>query len=141
MATPKSRTYRLHLSEEGTDTFLECHCRLARIARRFIPYGATLTVAMLLIEVLDGSELSDELLAPAVKRLTGRIEHFVGASPHLAQKAAKMLEYVEISPDGGPAITTARLFTAAIAHMSASEDSEIARAYRRIGTALPSEGP
>lgn len=50
MATAKSRTYRLHLSEEGTDAFLEFHSRLARIVRRFIPYGATLTVAMLLIE-------------------------------------------------------------------------------------------
>ncbi len=137
MATTKSRTYRLHLSEEGTDSFLECHSRLARIARRFIPYGATLTVAMLLIEALDGSELSDELCAPAVNRLTGRIEHFVGASPNLARAAAKMLEQVESSPGGGPAITTARLFTAAIALMSASEDSEIARAYRRIGTAFP----
>ncbi|WP_235523565.1 hypothetical protein [Sphingobium sp. Leaf26] len=50
MATAKSRTYRLHLSEEGTDAFLEFHSRLARNVRRFIPYGATLTVAMLLIE-------------------------------------------------------------------------------------------
>lgn len=141
MATPRSRTYRLHLSEEGTDAFLKCHLRLARIARRFIPYGATLTVAMLLIEALDGSELVDELCAPAVDRLTGRIEHFVGASPNLAQAAARMLDCADFSPGGGPAITTARLFTTAIALMCASEDSEIARAYRRIGTAFTSENP
>lgn len=133
MATPKSRTYRLHLSEEGTDIFLECHHRLARISRRFIPYGLTLTVAMLLIEALDGAELSDEVHAPAVNRLAGRIEHYVGASPSLAQAAAKMLDQVEASPDGGPAMTVARLLVTAIALMSASEDSEIARAYRRIG--------
>lgn len=141
MATPRSRTYRLHLSEEGTERFLECHYRLARISRRFIPYGVTLTVAMLLIEALDGAELSDEISAPAVNRLTGRFEHFVGASPSLARAAAKMLDQVEVSPDGGPAITVARLLVTAIALMSASEDSEIARAYRRIGTGVSPQDP
>jgi hypothetical protein len=141
MATAKSRTYRLHLSDEGTDAFLECHLRLARIARRFIPYGATLTVAVLLVEALDCPELSDELSAPRVNRLSGRIEHFVGASPNLAHAAARMLEQVEISLSGGPALTAARLFTAAIALMSASEDSEIARAYRSIGTAFATQNP
>jgi hypothetical protein len=136
MATPKSRTYRLHLSEEGTDAFLECHSRLARIARRFIPYGATLTVAMLLIEALDGPELCDELSAPAVIRLTGRIEHFVGASPDLAHAAARMIEHLAASGDSGSAVSITRLYTTAIALMSASEDSEIARAYRRMETAF-----
>ena len=136
MATPKSRTYRLHLSEAGTERFLECHYRLARIARRFIPYGATLTVAMMLIEALDGAELSAEIHAPAVTKLSGRIEHFVGASPNLAHAAATMIEHVEISGGGGPAVTVSRLLISAIALMSASEDSEIARAYRRIGTAF-----
>ncbi|SEJ73056.1 hypothetical protein SAMN05518849_11245 [Sphingobium sp. AP50] len=139
MATPKSRSYRLQLSEEGTDKFLECHYRLARIARRFIPYGATLTVAMLLIEALDGQELSDELSGPAVNRLSGRIEHFVGGAPNLAQAAATMLDQVEIAPDGGHAVTAVRLFTAAIALMSACEDSEIARAYRRIGNGFQTQ--
>ncbi|MGJ8480961.1 hypothetical protein [Sphingobium yanoikuyae] len=141
MVTPKSRTYRLHLSEEGTDTFLECHSRLARIARRFIPYGTTLTVATLLLEALEGPELSDELCAPVVNRLAGRIEHFVGASPCLAQAAAKMLDHIEIAPGGGPSVTAARLFMTAIALMSASEDSEIERAYRRIGTAFAPPSP
>lgn len=141
MATPKSRTYRLHLSETGTERFLECHYRLARIARRFIPYGATLTVAMMLIEALDGQELSDELAAPAISRLTGKTEHFVGASPNLALAAAKMLEQVEISSGGGAGVTVARLLTTAIEVMSACEDSEIARAYREIGSAFPSLRP
>lgn len=135
VATPKSRTYRLHLSEEGTDMFLACHYRLARIARRFIPYGTTLTVAMTLTQALDGQELSDELSAQAVRRMSGRIEHFVGASPRLAEAAADMINRVEISHDGGP-ISVARLLLTAIAVMSACEDNEIARAYRGIGKAF-----
>ena len=141
MAMPKSRTYRLRLSEEGTDAFLTCHYRLARVVRRFTPYGATLTVAMLLAQELDGAELSAELSAPAVERLAGHIEHFVGASPDLREAAANMLGHVESAAHGGSRATMVRLFATAIALMCACDDREIARAYGRIGNAFATPGP
>ncbi|MGE6695669.1 hypothetical protein ACQKE8_24835, partial [Sphingobium limneticum] len=58
------------------------------------------------------------------------------ASPDLAHAAARMIEHLAASGDSGSAVSITRLYTTAIALMSASEDSEIARAYRRIETAF-----
>ncbi|MFD1961670.1 hypothetical protein ACFSHP_26160 [Novosphingobium panipatense] len=56
-----SRTYKLQLSGQGIDQFLACHCRVARLAKEFIPYGMTLYVAMSLLDASDPADIAAEL--------------------------------------------------------------------------------
>lgn len=137
MAGNRSRTYRLTLSSEGTDLFLACHCRLARIAKSFIPYGATLSVALLLISTMDTDELVAELSMPSLKQLAGNDEHYVGASTQLTPLAVAILGRIENSGQIDARPTIGKLHVAAIAVMSASEDRALARAYRQLSTAFP----
>lgn len=132
MAGHRSKTYRLQLSDEGTDLFLSCHSRLARIARNFIPYGATLSVALILADTMDAEELVAELAMPSCKRLAGKKDHYVGASAHLRPFAANILERVARSDHISVRPTIGRLYLAAIAVMAASEEQALANAYRRL---------
>jgi len=136
MVGNRSRTYRLHLSSEGTDLFLACHYRLARIARSFIPYGATLSVALLLMGSVDTDELVAELTMPSLKKLVGNEEHYVGASAQLKPFAGAILERVAASDHIDARPTVAKLHVAAIAIMAASEDRALARAFQRLSGAF-----
>lgn len=132
MTGNRSRTYRLRLSNEGTDLFLSCHYRLAKIAKRFIPYGATLSVAMLLLGAMDIDELAGELAMPSVKRLAGEEEHFVGASAQLTRYAAMILDRLEGSSLIGNRPAIGKLHVAAIAVMAACEDHVLAQAFQKL---------
>lgn len=132
MAGNRSRTYRLRLSKEGTDLFLSCHYRLARIAKSFIPYGATLSVAMLLIGAMDIDELAGELSMPSVKRLAGNEEHFVGASAQLTNYATAILERLEASSLIANRPAVGKLHVVAIAFMAACEDHALAQAFQKL---------
>lgn len=75
-----SRTYKLRLSDEGIGLFLECHCRLARLEREFIPYGATLATAVVLLETSEPRDLMVELATLRFARCLGDTVRFVGTS-------------------------------------------------------------
>lgn len=107
MTGHRSRTYRLRLSEEGTDLFLAQHHRLARIARGFIPYGATLGVAVMLMEKVETDELVAELTMPSLNRLAE--SDLIGVRPSVGA-----------------------LHNLAIMLMESSEDHELAKAWQRV---------
>ena len=129
MAKGSSRSYRLRLSAEGTDLFLACHYRLARLTRCFIAYGATLSVAMRLLEQLDDEELIAELMTPKLPALGGNAEYFVGASPTLAQVAASVLERVDRSGSFAVPPPVHAIYVAALTLMASSEDPLLLQAY------------
>lgn len=132
MTGHRSRTYRLRLSEEGTDLFLAQHHRLARIARSFIPYGATLGVAVILMEKVETDALVAELAMPSLKHLAGKCEHFVGATAALNSATGAILNRLEESDLVGVRPSAGALHVLAIALMASCEDSELAKAWQRM---------
>ncbi len=132
MTRHRSRTYRLRLSEEGTDLFLAQHYRLARIARSFIPYGATLGVAVMLMEKVETDALVAELAMPSLKRLAGKCEHFVGATAALNGATGAILNRFEESDLIGVRPSIGALHVLAITIMESCEDSELAKAWQRM---------
>lgn len=132
MTGHRSRTYRLRLSEEGTDLFLAQHHRLARMARSFIPYGATLGVAVMLMEKVETHALVAELAMPSLKRLAGKCEHFVGATAALNSATGAILNRLEGSDLISVRPSAGTLHNLAIALMESCEDSELAKAWQRM---------
>ncbi|MBJ7439930.1 MAG: hypothetical protein JHD35_13000 [Sphingopyxis sp.] len=132
MTGHRSRTYRLRLSEEGTDLFLAQHHRLARIARGFIPYGATLGVAVMLMEKVETDELVAELTMPSLKRLAGKCEHFVGATAAINDATGAIVNRLAESDLIGVRPSVGALHNLAIMLMESSEDHELAKAWQRV---------
>ncbi|UXC92981.1 MULTISPECIES: hypothetical protein [Sphingobium] len=132
MTERQSRTYKLSLSPEGTDLFLVCHARLAKLANSLISYGSTLYVAILIAEASDASEIAAELELPHLRRLIGKREHFVGASDRLQRIAGKISDRLERSDHLGDRPTKNALYAACIALMASSEDKTLKAAYRRM---------
>ncbi|MEA3388566.1 MAG: hypothetical protein U9R64_04700 [Pseudomonadota bacterium] len=132
MAARRSRTYRLRLSGEGTERFLGCHHRLARLTGSLIPYGATLFVAMLLTAGSDTAEIAAEVTLAAGQRSRTDKEHFVGASDQLSAIEAEIGQLVEQTDMVSARPPQAVMFMAGIAIMAASEDKAIMAAFDRM---------
>ena len=132
MTGHRSRTYRLRLSQEGTDLFLAQHHRLARITRSFIPYGATLGVAVMLMEKVETDALVAELTMPSLKRLAGKCEHFVGATAALNGATDSILSRLAESDLIGVRLSVGALHNLAIMLMESCEDHELAKAWQRV---------
>ena len=132
MTERQSRTYRLSLSPEGTDLFLVCHGRLAKLANSLISYGSTLYVAILIAESSDASEIAAELEPPRLRRLIGKNDHFVGASDRLQRVAGAISDRLENSDELSHRPTKNALYAACIALMAASEDKTLKAAYSRM---------
>ena len=132
MTERQSRTYRLCLSPEGTDLFLVCHGRLARLVNNLNSYGTTLFVAILIAEASDPSEIVAELELPRLRRLIGQKEHFVGASARLGRIAGTIAERVGRSDSLSDKPKLNVLYAACIALMAVSEDKALKAAYGRI---------
>lgn len=139
MAARRSRTYRLRLSGEGTERFLGCHHRLARLTGSLIPYGATLFVAMLLTAGSDTAEIAAEVSLAAAQRSRSDKEHFVGASDRLSAIETQIGQLVEQTDMVSGRPSQAAMFIAGIAIMAASEDKAIMAAFDRM-TRLIAEG-
>jgi hypothetical protein len=132
MAVRRSRTYRIRLSQEGTKLFLACHCRLAHLTGVFIPYGATLFVAVLLAEAGETSDIADELNARMLARLSGNQEHFVGASASLADIVTKVGDRVAQADAIAERPPVAHIHLASLAIMASCEDYALTKAYQRM---------
>ena len=136
MTIRRSRTYRIGLSQEGTDLFLTCHCRLAHLTGLFIPYGATLFVAVLLAEVADLSELAAQLGDRTLSRLSGRGEYFVGASAALPDIVTTVSERVESIDTFAKRPAAGHVHLASLALMATCDDDALADAYKRMTVLL-----
>jgi hypothetical protein len=130
MARSGSRTYKLRLSDQGIDLFLACHCRLARLVRDFIPYGATLSVAVLLLDRLGVEDIAAELETRACDQLAGDIERFVGCSNELANVMRRVVERLEASEQFGCKPPIGKLYIVGLVSFKVVEDGELTDAYR-----------
>lgn len=130
MARKGSRTYKLRLSTQGVDLFLACHCRLARLAREFIPYGATLSVAVALLDRLDANDIAAELETVSCDRLAGNLVRFVGCSAALTGIMQRVTERLAASDqlDHSPAI--GKLYIVGLVAFGSVDDNELMDVYR-----------
>lgn len=133
MPNRESRTYKLCLSEVGLDHFLDCHCRVAKVARDLAPYGVTLFVALAIADTLSPGKLSAEIDAPACAALHGRTVRFVGFTGHLADLTSRLCDRLAASGRiAAPRVN--RLYVAGLSCLGSADDRAIAQAYRQMRT-------
>ena len=137
MGRAASRTYKLRLSEQGIDLFLGCHHRLALLVRDFIPYGVTLSVAVLLLDHLNVDDIASELETQTCQASAGDRIRFVGCSSEVADIMARICDrllasdrFCQIPPIG-------RLYIVGLATVRAAEDNELREAYHRLVAQKP----
>ena len=141
MAARTSRAYKLQLSDEGLGHFIDCHCRLARLAGDLIPYGVTLYAAMTVFAGLDSSEQVAELEAPLCSRLAGSSVHFVGFSPELRALIVHISDSIGASGQVARNPLVSRLYLAGLAAFSSAEDDELRHAFGRASDVLAARVP
>jgi len=126
-----SRTYELRLSEQGIDLFLECHCRLTRLSRQFLPYGATLAVAVAALDLLSAAEVAAELETHRCRHATGSNGRFVGAPSSLARHISEIGVRLSQSPEFGSAPRAASLYLAGLCSFSTFDDEQLLAILRQ----------
>lgn len=129
MAARPSRAYKLKLSKKGIALFIECHGRLCHLVGDLLPYGATLRLAVTLLDRVEPGELAAELASRKLEAFAGKEIRFVGTSPSLAALTAELVTRVARSA-GGPAPQTWRLFLAAFTLMRTANDEAVVSTYR-----------
>lgn len=133
MAKRPSRAYKLKLSRAGIGLFIECHGRLCRLAADLLPYGATLRVAVTMLETISIDELAAELASHELAGFAGDEIRFVGTSPSLAVLTAELagrvaeLDLASVQPQ------TWRIYLAALSLMRVASDARVVRTYDRLG--------
>jgi hypothetical protein len=125
----RSRTYKLRLSPQGIDLFLDFHGRLARLLCDFIPYGLTLSVAIAILESRGADDVFETLQERRFHVCLGEETRFVGTTIQLTQImtriAARLAESREFS-------RATKLGHAAILLAMSAEDQELLDAHRRF---------
>lgn len=129
MANPRSRAYKLQLSQSGIHLFLRCHGRLCGTVGDFLPYGSTLFVAASLLRLCPEQDLPGELLAPDIEAYGGRLVRYVGTSPTLSGLVQEIARRLEESGLVHPAPQTWKIFLAALNHMETASDQELLRTF------------
>jgi hypothetical protein len=124
----RSRTYKLQLSEEGIDLFLQCHWRLARMMREFIPYGVTLSVAVAVLEMQDACEIAAELEAPRCGQTVGPDIRYVGSTYGVVDACARIAEKLIEAQEVAAPPRMARLYAAALGTLTSADDQQIREA-------------
>ena len=137
MGRAGSRTYKLRLSNEGIDLFLACHHRLALLVRDFIPYGTTLSVAVLLLDRQDADDVAAELETSACQSGAGDQVRFVGCSTELADITARVCERLMASDRFCQMPPIGRLYIVGLAAIRGAEDKELRDAYHRVVALKP----
>lgn len=140
MGRAGSRTYKLRLSEQGIDLFLSCHYRLAQLVREFIPYGTTLSVAVLLLDRMDVDEVAAELETNACQASIGVHVRFVGCSTELADIVGRICERLTASDRFGHSPPIGRLYVVGLATLHAAEDKDLRNAYCQLVGQKPKRG-
>ncbi|WCT79107.1 hypothetical protein [Novosphingobium humi] len=129
LANPRSRAYKLQLSQSGIHLFLRCHGRLCGTVGDFLPYGSTLFVAASLLRLCPEQDLPGELLAPDIEAYGGRLVRYVGTSPTLSGLVQEIARRLEESGLVHPAPQTWKIFLAALNHMETASDQELLRTF------------
>ncbi|RJG53162.1 hypothetical protein D0Z70_17230 [Sphingobium terrigena] len=137
MGKAASRTYKLRLSDQGIDLFLACHYRLAQVLRDFIPYGATFSVAVALLERMDPDDIAAELETRSCLQCTGDKTCFVGSSAELAEIMQLVCERLVASDRFAQSPPVGKLYVVGLASFRTAEDKDLAQAYRRIAGQRP----
>ncbi len=132
MGKAGSRTYKLRLSEQGIDLFLACHYRLAQLLRDFIPYGATFSVAVALLERMDPDDIAAELETHFCLQCAGDKTCFVGSSAELAEIMHMVCESLVQSDRFAQSPPIGKLYIVGLASFRAAEDKDLAEVYRRV---------
>lgn len=140
MESASSRTYKLRLSEQGIDLFLSCHYRLAQLVREFIPYGTTLSVAVLLLDRMDADEVAAEFETNTCQAGIGSQVRFVGCSTELAGIMGRICERLTASERFGPSPPIGRLYIVGLATLRAAEDKDLRDAYCHVVGHKPKRG-
>ncbi len=128
----KSRTHRLGLSNKGVDAFLACHHRLACLTRSFIPYGATLYVALLIAETLDAEAIVEQLDRPRTLDYAGPKRHCVGTPAIFSDLVLRLIDRVVASDFHWKKPRSGEIYLACLNIMIEAEDAELSKAYQRM---------
>ena len=132
LAVKASRTYKLRLSDAGIDLFLHCHCRVAHLARDFIPYGVTLSVALAILETLEACDVAAELDTQRCRHSIGDRVRFVGSSVALVETVRRIADKLVQSGEASAPPRSGVLYAAALGSLAAAEDRQIVEAVRQI---------
>ncbi|CAN5503972.1 hypothetical protein BH10PSE12_BH10PSE12_08590 [soil metagenome] len=127
-----SRTYKLLLSNQGVALFLGCHCRLAHLVRDFIPYGATLAVALAFLATLDPCDIAAEFETQKFARSCGKQVHFVGASARLVDAMAEIRKKLRDSAEFATPPSVGKLYVVSLILLESAEDRQLLDAYFQL---------
>ena len=134
------RTITLQLSENGVDLVLDCHTRLAKCVHMLVPYRATLSVSICLLDRCDMQRIADE-----VDRIDGRCFHggipaFLPIYPQLARKAAEFGTELGTEQFLFSKVPARKVHLTALYRMlTIHHHSEIIEAYRRVNELSPTD--
>ncbi|WIW89563.1 hypothetical protein K3M67_06285 [Sphingobium sp. V4] len=128
----QSRTYKLRLSREGIDLFLQCHCRLAHLLQDFIPYGVTLMVAVALLECQEVCEVAAELDAQRLHHCVGDNIRFVGSSTALIDAARRVSDKLLMQQETSTTPQTGHLYIVALFTLASADDRQLVEAFERV---------
>lgn len=126
-----SRTYKLHLSNEGISLFLECHNRLAHLLREFIPYGLTLSIAVAVLDRQEPCDIASEIASPRFKKCLGTNIRYVGSSMTTARIITQIADTLVESNEFAAPPKVVHMHLVAVLFLSSAEDEEIIGALRR----------
>ena len=128
----RSRTYKLRLSPQGIDLFLDFHGRLARLLCDFIPYGLTLSVAIAILESRGADDVFETLQERRFHVYLGEETRFVGTTIQLTQIMTRIAARLAESREFSRATKLGHLYLAAILLSMSAEDQELLDAHRRF---------
>ncbi len=94
-----TRSFRLALSPAGMDLLIEAHCHTIRATRSLLSWGATLHIAICLLDALDPRDVVTALARAPLRELIGPEAHFLGAPVHLGEVARHIARRVGEEPD------------------------------------------
>lgn len=137
MTNQRSRAYKLQLSNDGIHLFLRCHGRLCRTVSDFLPYGATLYIA---VALLDGGCPDEEIpavyLDPDLAHYGGRIIRYVGTAPTLSSIVSGICDRMICVEPIHPSPQTWKIFLMALVYMEQADEQDILRCFRTNAAAL-----
>ena len=128
----RSRTYKLRLSPQGIDLFLDFHGRLARLLCDFIPYGLTLSVAIAILESRGADDVFETLQERRFHVCLGKETRFVGTTIQLTQIMTRIAARLAESREFSQATKLGHLYLTAILLATSAEDQELLDAHRRF---------
>lgn len=128
----KSRSYKLMLSRDGVQLYLSCHCRLARLACEFIPYGQTLGVAVAVLDRLAPWDIAAEFETQRFARSCGNTPHFVGSTSQIGERVAAIRARLCGSAEFSSDPTVRDLYIAGLLGFESTDDNQLLKAYSQL---------